>query len=84
MLNDVCRFAVFVFTFRFMCRRLLIHTHMCACLCVQEPGVFDMELVNTQLHYSGIMETIHIRKEGYPIKMLFSSFLSRSVPYSCR
>ncbi|XP_034452723.1 unconventional myosin-XV [Hippoglossus hippoglossus] len=43
----------------------------------KEPGAFDMELVNAQLHYSGIMETILIRKDGYPIRLNFRSFLSR-------
>nr|XP_019958182.1 PREDICTED: unconventional myosin-XV-like [Paralichthys olivaceus] len=43
----------------------------------KEPGAFDMELVNAQLHYSGIMETILIRKDGYPIRLNFHSFLSR-------
>lgn len=38
-----------------------------------------MELISTQLHYSGIMETIHIRKEGYPTRLHFHSFLSRLV-----
>ncbi|KAI3353346.1 hypothetical protein L3Q82_019878 [Scortum barcoo] len=45
----------------------------------KEPGVFDMELVNTQLHYSGIMETIHIRREGYPFRLTFHNFLTRLV-----
>ncbi|TDH15756.1 hypothetical protein EPR50_G00013070 [Perca flavescens] len=49
----------------------------------KEPGVFDMDLVNTQLHYSGIMETIHIRKEGYPIRMHFHSFLKRYKALLC-
>ncbi|XP_044046114.1 unconventional myosin-XV isoform X3 [Siniperca chuatsi] len=49
----------------------------------KEPGVFDMELISTQLHYSGIMETIHIRKEGYPIRLHFHSFLSRYKALLC-
>ncbi|KAM6939466.1 LOW QUALITY PROTEIN: unconventional myosin-XV [Xenentodon cancila] len=49
----------------------------------KEPGVFDMELVNTQLHYSGVMETIQIRREGYPIKMHFHHFLSRYKALLC-
>uniref|UniRef100_G3PWG5 Myosin XVAb n=1 Tax=Gasterosteus aculeatus TaxID=69293 RepID=G3PWG5_GASAC len=49
----------------------------------KEPGVFDMDLVNTQLHYSGIMETILIRKEGYPIRMHFHRFLKRYKALLC-
>ncbi|AWP05297.1 putative unconventional myosin-XV-like [Scophthalmus maximus] len=49
----------------------------------KEAGVFDMELVSTQLHYSGIMETILIRKEGYPIRLHFRSFLSRYKALLC-
>ncbi|KAK2817299.1 hypothetical protein Q5P01_025490 [Channa striata] len=49
----------------------------------KEPGVFDMDLVNTQLHYSGIMETIHIRKTGFPIRLHFHSFLTRYKSLLC-
>nr|XP_020478442.1 LOW QUALITY PROTEIN: unconventional myosin-XV-like [Monopterus albus] len=49
----------------------------------KEPGLFDMELVNLQLHYSGIMETIYIRKDGYPIRLHFHSFLSRYKSLLC-
>ncbi|TRY59058.1 hypothetical protein DNTS_008381 [Danionella cerebrum] len=43
----------------------------------KEPAVFDMELVSAQLNYSGILETIRIRREGYPIRMPFEVFLFR-------
>ncbi|XP_076739676.1 unconventional myosin-XV [Maylandia zebra] len=44
---------------------------------MKQPGVFEDELVNSQLRHSGVMETIRIRKEGYPIRMPFYVFLFR-------
>ncbi|KAM9454739.1 unconventional myosin-XV [Clarias gariepinus] len=43
----------------------------------KEPGQFEPELVAAQLRYSGIMDTILIRKEGYPVRMTFHKFLNR-------
>ncbi|KAJ8284077.1 hypothetical protein COCON_G00029270 [Conger conger] len=43
----------------------------------KDPDMFDMELVSTQLRYSGILETIRIRKEGYPVRVPFFTFLNR-------
>ncbi|CAM5156263.1 unnamed protein product [Eretmochelys imbricata] len=39
--------------------------------------VFDVEYVTCQLRHSGILEAIHIRKEGYPIRIPFQHFLVR-------
>ncbi|XP_019719970.1 unconventional myosin-XV-like [Hippocampus comes] len=43
----------------------------------KNAGVFEDDLVKGQLRHSGIMETIRIRKEGYPVRMPFSIFLFR-------
>ncbi|NWV04644.1 MYO15 protein, partial [Ptilonorhynchus violaceus] len=40
-------------------------------------NTFDVEYVNCQLRHSGILEAIHIRKEGYPVRLPFQSFLAR-------
>ncbi|MEQ2190634.1 hypothetical protein XENOCAPTIV_003012, partial [Xenoophorus captivus] len=48
-----------------------------------KPEMFDMDLVNTQLLYCGIMETIRIRKQGYPARLAFHSFLLRYKPLLC-
>ncbi|OWK57886.1 Unconventional myosin-XV [Lonchura striata] len=46
----------------------------------KEPGLFEADVVKTQLRYSGILETIRIRKEGYPIRIPFLVFIDR---YRC-
>ena len=38
---------------------------------------FDRELCTRQLRYSGMMETIRIRRAGYPIRHVFSEFVER-------
>ncbi|XP_047442774.1 unconventional myosin-VIIa [Mugil cephalus] len=43
----------------------------------KKPKLFDRELCMRQLRYSGMMETIKIRKAGYPIRYTFSEFLER-------
>ena len=48
--------------------------------CVNEVCVFqlfDRELCMRQLRYSGMMETIRIRRAGYPVRYTFNEFLSR-------
>lgn len=41
------------------------------------PMVFNRELCMQQLRYSGMLETIRIRKLGYPIRHTFKDFLHR-------
>ncbi|NWY14693.1 MYO15 protein, partial [Aphelocoma coerulescens] len=43
----------------------------------KEPGLFEADVVRTQLQYSGILETIRIRKEGFPIRIPFLVFIDR-------
>ncbi|XP_057215319.1 unconventional myosin-XV [Triplophysa rosa] len=44
---------------------------------VKIPGIFDVDYVTTQLRHGGILETIHIRKEGFPIRIPFNLFMER-------
>lgn len=41
------------------------------------PEKFDSELVLSQLRYSGMLETIRIRKLGYPVRFSFKDFIWR-------
>ncbi|XP_068560532.1 unconventional myosin-XV [Cebidichthys violaceus] len=44
---------------------------------MKQPGVFEDDLVSCQLRHSGALETIRIRREGYPVRMPFYVFLFR-------
>ena len=44
---------------------------------LKTPGVFDRDLVCQQLRYSGMMETIRIRRQGYPVRYEFAEFIDR-------
>lgn len=48
-------------------------------MCVQMPDHFDQTLVLNQLRYSGMLETVRIRRSGFPVRRPFQDFCSRSV-----
>uniref|UniRef100_A0A8C4WI61 Myosin VIIB n=1 Tax=Gopherus evgoodei TaxID=1825980 RepID=A0A8C4WI61_9SAUR len=53
----------------------------------KKPLLFDRELCIRQLRYSGMMETIRIRKAGYPMRYSFAEFFERyrvMLPMSAR
>ena len=61
-----------------------IHAHACmhTCRCIK-PNTkkaaqqFDGKLVMLQLRYTGVLETVRIRKLGYSVRLPFHDFLQR-------
>lgn len=43
----------------------------------QEPGLFEADVVMAQLRSSGVLETVRIRKEGFPVRLPFQAFVDR-------
>ncbi|XP_072471842.1 LOW QUALITY PROTEIN: unconventional myosin-VIIb [Notamacropus eugenii] len=43
----------------------------------KKPMLFDRQLCIQQLHYSGMLETVKIRKSGYSIRYTFEDFFQR-------
>ena len=43
------------------------------------PLNFNSQIVLNQLRYSGMMETVRIRRAGYPVRRVFDDFIFRFV-----
>ncbi|XP_036401500.1 unconventional myosin-X-like [Megalops cyprinoides] len=43
----------------------------------KNPNVFDPEVVLNQLRYSGMLETVKVRRAGFPVRRTFKDFISR-------
>ncbi|KAM4663491.1 unconventional myosin-XVB-like [Discoglossus pictus] len=39
------------------------------------PGIFDIEFVSSQLRNSGILEAVHLMKDGYPVRIRLREFV---------
>ena len=45
----------------------------------RRPGYVDRIKIAQQLRYTGVLETVRIRKQGYSHRLTFADFLRRSV-----
>eukprot|EP00730_Choanoeca_flexa_P004587 TRINITY_DN11741_c1_g1_i1.p1 TRINITY_DN11741_c1_g1~~TRINITY_DN11741_c1_g1_i1.p1 ORF type:complete len:1538 (+),score=425.01 TRINITY_DN11741_c1_g1_i1:39-4616(+) len=43
----------------------------------QQPNFYVAEQVQRQLRYTGVMETVRIRREGYAVRLYFDEFVAR-------
>jgi len=43
----------------------------------KQPNNFDSKFVLTQLRYTGLLETVRIRKLGYSVRLQFPLFIDR-------
>jgi len=46
---------------------------------MKQPDAFNKELVLKQLRYTGVLQTVTIRRQGYATRLTFSDFLKRYV-----
>lgn len=43
----------------------------------QSPNLFDRKHIERQLRYTGVLQTVKIRQQGYAVRLRFSEFLQR-------
>lgn len=51
-----------------------MHLYSCNYSCAQAARQFDMDVVSRQLRYTGMMETVRIRRSGFSVRMNFEDF----------
>jgi len=44
---------------------------ICSCVFLQAAGKFDVEVVQRQLRYTGMLATVQIRQAGYSYRLTF-------------
>lgn len=44
---------------------------------LHSPETFDKDIVSQQLRYTGVLETVRIRRDGYPVRLEFAEFCRR-------
>lgn len=63
-----------------LAKLLLAEPHFVRCIRPNEqmiPGKFDQDKVQTQLKYTGVLETTRIRQQGYSERITFEEFVKR-------
>lgn len=63
-----------------LAKLLPTESHFVRCIRPNEqmiPGKFDQEKVQTQLKYTGVLETTRIRRQGYSERITFAEFVKR-------
>ena len=61
--------------FRFCCFYVKLTVNYCHYF--QMADKFDPKLVLDQLRYSGMLETVRIRRAGFPVRILYADFAFR-------
>ena len=76
--NDIVRVLTVHLLLSFDANKTLALLSMCHC---QRASQFDPDVVLNQLRYSGMLETVKIRKAGFPVRRTFKDFYGRSEKY---